>query len=273
MRWLITIAAKRQIPAFMLWRSAAVKYGEIEKRLGTSRYAKIRSLLSQADLAHLAISDRTAKETSETLGLDLTACVYNCQRIPEKYLEPVVPQDPPLVLNVGNVNAKKAPDFFMGVAEIVCHSFADVKFLWVGGKPPIEIESRIAELGLEDRIAFEDFSDNPFEHMQRASVFFLSSRQEAFGLVQAEAMGCSRTVLCFEGTGAAEVGGESGITVPYGDLESAASEILKIIRRPSHERLNLDARARYEKMFSPAAYAARFSQIIRKRVTSGKHKL
>jgi glycosyltransferase involved in cell wall biosynthesis len=78
-------------------------------------------------------------------------------------------------------------------------------------------------------------------------------------------MACSRTIICFSGTGAAEVAGESGYTVKLGDINAAANVVLAVINKPTNELVNHLARERYERLFSPEAYARRVSKIIREK--------
>lgn len=260
---LLRKAFDRGLVVFVLWRNARMKFDEIERFLGASRYRQAKSLLADPRIHHLAISEQTGIEVGEELGIARPVCVHNCQSVDARYLVPSVPEDPPIVLNVGSLVARKGPDVFVEVARLVCGQHSTVRFVWVGGRPPAAVMRSVAAWGLQDRVEFVEFTQAPLEYMKRSSVFFLTSLQEAFGLVLAEAMTCSRTVLCFAGTGAAEVAGETGCVIPPGDLEAAAREILTIVGRPASERVNLAARERYLDMYSPAVYARRFSTVLR----------
>jgi glycosyltransferase involved in cell wall biosynthesis len=260
---LLRKAFDRGLVVFVLWRNARMKFDEIEKFLGSSRYQKAKSLLADSRISHLAISEQTGIEVGEELGIARPVCVHNCQKVDPRYLVPSVPDDPPMVLNVGSLVARKGPDIFVEVARFVCERHPTVRFVWVGGRPPAPVLQSVADSGLQGRVEFIEFTPTPLEYMKRSSVFFLTSLQEAFGLVLAEAMACSRTVFCFSGTGAAEVAGETGCVIPPGDLEAAAREILNIVGLPASERVNPAARERYLDMYSPAVYARRFSTVVR----------
>ena len=262
----LAILKRRNVPVFVLWRNAASKFDEIRRSHGEARFLTAAALMRDPALAHLAISDETARNVRDALGCNLPQNILNCRSMPERYLEPVEPEEPPIVLNVASGIPRKGPDIFTDIAIATCRAQPQVRFCWLGSEAPAAEAEKIEAAGLEDRIVFKPFDPDPFAYMQRASLFLLTSREEGFGLVLAEAMACSRTVLSFAGTGAAEVAGETGLVLPNGDVEATCEAILDILAKPVGERVNHAARERYLALYSPAAYAARLAQVIRARM-------
>ena len=187
--------------------------------------------------------------------------------LPERYESPSRPDDdPPLVVNVATLQRRKGPDLFIDVASRVCAEHPTVRFLWVGKVLDHafhrELEEEIEARGLSSRVEFVGHVDPPFEWMRRASVMLFTSRSEAFGNSVAEAMACFRTVICFAGTGAEFAVGDTGEVIPGFDVDKAAGRVSTILKRSPSDRINHDARRRYEMYFSPDAYADRLSAVL-----------
>lgn len=126
----------------------------------------------------------------------------------------------------------------------------DVRLL-LGGEGPLtpSLKQLAAHLGLSDRVCFLGRipeSELP-AHYQACDVFCLPSvtRAEAFGIVQLEAMAAGRPVVSTRlGNGVDLVNrdGDTGLTVPPGDIESLA-HALKILLTRDALRHELGARA------------------------------
>lgn len=259
----LTIARKRNIPTFLLWRNAAEKFGSIEKKVGRAMLARSFARVTAKRVKHLAISNQTAREVERIVGCDPITNIHNCRRMPAEYLNIVEPKLPPVVLNMAGVSYRKAPDRFVSVAISVCARNPDVLFRWVGGAAPAELQQAIDDAGLSHRIAFIPHVDDPFSHMRDAYCLFLTSREEAFGLVLAEAMACARTVVSFAGTGAAEVPGDTGRVFGWDEEEAIVGYLDGMARKPPAEMVNLEARQRYDALYSPRAYAGHLASVIK----------
>ena len=81
-----------------------------------------------------------------------------------------------------------------------------------------------ASLGIADRVVFEqDLTDEELaDRYRRCAVFVLPSGQEGFGIVFLEAMRFSKPCIGGDAGGTPDVieDGETGLLVPYGDLEA-----------------------------------------------------
>ena len=264
LRILIKILNYRRIPSFLLWRNAAEKFAKIEAKAGNGKYKQMVKLLSENQhLQHLTISPQTSQDVTQALGLSKAVCIGNCQKMPAEYNISKLPESPPIVLNVASVMDRKGPDLFIKIAAAVCQHDKKVKFIWIGGAArPQEIDL-IERYGLRERVEFRAFMPSPYDWMVKSSVFLFPSRAEGFGLAAAEAMACYRTVCCFEGTGAQHAVGDTGVIIPAFDVEAAAAEIRRLLHMPREKMINYRARERYDNMFSPAAYAAGLSTVIR----------
>lgn len=131
----------------------------------------------------------------------------------------------------------------------------------IGGEGPLreELEGIIASESLEGRVKLEGrLSDEAArEHFNSCAVFVLPSimKTEAFGIVQLEAMSCSRPVVAttIEGSGTHWVNkhGVSGLNVPPEDASALAAAIQDICEdRGRHAAFCSGARRRYEELFT-----------------------
>ncbi len=100
----------------------------------------------------------------------------------------------------GHGSPRKGSDIFLATAEAA----PQCDFLWVGGWAPEDAP---------ENTAYKDFVvknlpnlyvaggvDNPFAHIDRMDLFFLSSREDPNPLVLAEAMVLGKPLLCFSKT-------------------------------------------------------------------------
>jgi glycosyltransferase involved in cell wall biosynthesis len=112
-------------------------------------------------------------------------------------------------------------------------------FLILGGDGPlrIQLEQRVASMGLSDRVFFSGriLEDDLAAYFHACDVFCLPSVEpsEAFGLVQLEAMACGKPVICTQlnnGVNVVNVHGQTGFAVPVRDrmaLGNCLTQLLK----------------------------------------------
>lgn len=141
---------------------------------------------------------------------------------------------------------------------------ADRRLLLLGeGEQTDELRELAAELGVESRVEFPGYVENPFNYIANADVFVLASEYEGFGMVLVEAMACGCPVVSTEcPSGPSEIleDGRYGPLVPVGDADRMAAAIEATLASPPDER-TLRSRAtdfsveaiteRYESVFFP----------------------
>lgn len=113
---------------------------------------------------------------------------------------------------------------------IVCKKNPDATMHFYGRGPDEQaMRSRIKELGLENRIIFEGFTDSILDELQRSHIILIPSLGEAFGLVFLDAFVAGIPVVAFDLSAGNEIvrHGYSGLlATPY----SAASYADCILR-------------------------------------------
>jgi lipopolysaccharide/colanic/teichoic acid biosynthesis glycosyltransferase/glycosyltransferase involved in cell wall biosynthesis len=173
----------------------------------------------------------------------------------------------PTLLFVGRLVPYKGVDVLLRALTGVPASL-----VLVGDGPLREsLEALARDLGVQDRVRFLGrVSDaERLEWYRRADVFVLPSvtRQEAFGMVQIEAMLCGRPVVSTDlSTGVPWVNrdGESGLVVPPGDPDALAAALLRLCRDPAlRARLGQGALTRAREQFGAERMCRSFDELCR----------
>lgn len=133
-------------------------------------------------------------------------------------------------------------------------------FLWIAGDGPLlsDLTALTARLGIGDHVSFLGFRSDAPQLFSAADTFVLSSTEEGFGLVVAEAMAARCFVVATDCGGTAEVLGETGLLIPPGDSDALSEAMLRSMNMNAEVRERcLDwAEARVKALFSLEKSAA-----------------
>ncbi|EEX18503.1 glycosyltransferase family 4 protein [Prevotella veroralis] len=151
----------------------------------------------------------------------------------------IVPKNKSLVMDktviaVGRLDRQKGFDLLINAWEIVFASFPDWKLHIYGeGILREQLQSLIDRKGLSSSLVLCGATNNIISKYCESSIFILSSRTEAFGLVLTEAEACGLPIVAFDcPSGPRELmeDGENGFLVrPVGNIEQLANRIIKLI--------------------------------------------
>jgi phosphatidylinositol alpha-1,6-mannosyltransferase len=123
--------------------------------------------------------------------------------------------------------------------------------LWIagGGDDAPRLEARAHALGVAGHVRMLGrVSDATLADLyRRASVYAMPSRQEGFGIAYAEAMWFGLPCLGSNADAAGQVivDGETGVLVPYGNVEEIARRLIELLSRPEQARRMGEAARRH----------------------------
>lgn len=171
-----------------------------------------------------------------------------------------------LIIAVGRLaKIKDYPTLLRAFKKVVTKN--NVKLLILGkGPEENKLKNMCKEMGIENKVIFLGFKDNPYKYMSIADVFVLSSKSEGFAHVVVEAMAIGIPVISSNcNSGPPEIIGNNryGILFPVGDHDQLAKELDELLNDQSkannyvkkgYQRANFfDAHAivqEYENLFS-----------------------
>jgi glycosyltransferase involved in cell wall biosynthesis/GT2 family glycosyltransferase len=112
-----------------------------------------------------------------------------------------------------------------------------VELILAGGGDAVyaqQLKQLAKALGLEDRVRFAGFLDDPYPTMAECSVILVCSRREAFGRTGAEAMLMAKPLVYSASGGVAEYveNGVTGLSYPPGDVKALADRISSLWHDP-----------------------------------------
>ncbi|MFJ9706617.1 stealth conserved region 3 domain-containing protein [Streptomyces sp. NPDC101234] len=170
------------------------------------------------------------------------------------------------VVIAGRLVAEKQIDHAVTAWATVARHRPDWQ-LRIFGDGPLSgaLRRQIDMLGLHDCIQLNGNSKHLAEEWAKASIATLTSRNEAFGLVLAEAHAAGVPVVSYDspnGPREVVIDGHTGILVPPGDTDALASALLHLIEDVElRQRMGTAALASVNR-FSPAVVTAHWERIF-----------
>lgn len=199
----------------------------------------------------LCISENLGRYLQQELSKDSSdrATIYNAvdlEFVREKAKEPIeYSTERGFMVAVGRLDRQKAFDVLLE-AYSKSRSSEKLDLVILGKGPDLEkLQALAKRLGVQNRVHFQGWTDNPWAWISKSKLFVLSSRWEGFGNVVVEAMACSTPVVvtdCDFGPKEIVIHEDSGLVVPVDDIETMAKAIDRVL---GDERL-------YEKFSSNA---------------------
>jgi glycogen(starch) synthase len=153
-------------------------------------------------------------------------------------------QTRPVIVQVGRLEAIKAPDVLVRAAAMLGSSVPELEVVFIGrtngqidGRPAGELVERLsAELGVRCRFVGHAEWSAMREFYEQARVIALASRFDNFPNVGLEAMSCRRPVVCSSSTGLAELSDDAGdgiAVVPAADPSALAAALEPYLLDPA----------------------------------------
>lgn len=263
---LLRMFYKSKISVFIYWHVTDWVFERLQKTK-PSMVAKIAHIVQSDSVVNFTVSEVCSESLKKVYPKSNPIKIYNCTKVPRPFDEVLTPSQPPVVVNVASIQERKGTDLFVGTAINVCQRHPSVRFVWLGdGKRFGTWESDVKESGFQNRIVFPGYVDEPYSMIQRASVLFLSSRDDPFPKSVLEAMCLGRTIVAFNVGGAPEALAGEGILVEPFDTDAAAQAILDCLDQDPQKLVNQKVRDTYYGLYTPEKFAERMGNRIREQI-------
>ena len=158
----------------------------------------------------------------------------------------------PLLLSIGRLVGYKGYRYLVRAMKYI-----DAHLLLIGEGPErSKLEAEARNIGVSDRVHLLGRVEQTAPYYQACDIFVLPSigRNEAFGIVQLEAMACGKPVVNTQlrsGVPFVSVNGFTGVTVPPADSQALARAINVLLDDPIRRKAyGAAAQARVEREFS-----------------------
>jgi glycosyltransferase involved in cell wall biosynthesis len=155
------------------------------------------------------------------------------ERIRRQAAEPLAAEPKrPFIVSVGRLQYQKGHDILL--RAFAGSAFRDSHDVVLVGRGSAEgrLRALAAELGLEARVRFESFADNPWNWVACADLFVLPSRWEGFPNALGEALACDTAVLaadCRFGPGELIEHEANGWLVPPEDIQALTGALDRLL--------------------------------------------
>jgi glycosyltransferase involved in cell wall biosynthesis len=173
--------------------------------------------------------------------------------------------DTPVLLNVSRMVDGKGQAVLVDVmARLVASGLPGVLVLVGDGDRRLEVEARVAQNGLRERVHFLGNRLDVPDVLAMGNVFVFASETEGFGLAVLEAMAARLPVVAFRLPALEEFStdGETADLVELGDVERYVDRVAAALTNPERaRRLGDNGHAVVRDRFSPAAVARSFEPV------------
>ncbi len=152
----------------------------------------------------------------------------------ERY-RPATNEPGPLVLSLGRIERYKRIDLLIDAMPRIREAVPNARLLIVGrGDAVAGLRERAAQLGLGDAVEFRGFVDEAEKVAlyQAARVFVNPSEKEGWGLTVLEANACGTPAVASDVPGLRDAvrHEQSGLLVPFGDVQATGNAVVRILR-------------------------------------------
>lgn len=139
-----------------------------------------------------------------------------------------------MIITAGRLTEAKNQKLLIDAFADIADAYPEYKLVIYGeGNLRSELESRVEEYGLENRITLPGNTDKLHHYMKHSEIFVLSSNYEGMPNVLMEAMSCGMACISTDcpcgGPRFLIEDGKNGLLVPVGDEESLSGALEKLL--------------------------------------------
>jgi glycosyltransferase involved in cell wall biosynthesis len=153
------------------------------------------------------------------------------------------------VVSVGSLHRQKGYDDMIRAISIVNKTLPCSLEILGEGEELNHLKALVEDFGLQGKIKFHGFQENPFKFIKNSDVFAMASLFEGMSCVLLEAMAVGVPIVYTDVSGVRDVAqdGKEILIVPPGNSEAMAEKIIFLARNPeSREELARNAQVKVQ---------------------------
>jgi glycosyltransferase involved in cell wall biosynthesis len=211
----------------------------------------------KSDLASLGIKEQNLIVVNNPIDLEY---VQIQSKIPPTHPW-IVNKTEPLLLGIGRLTEAKGFDILLRAFAVTQKSLPTKLIILGDGPLRSHLLNLSAQLGIEEKVDFPGFVDNPYVYIKNSDVLVLSSRWEGFVNVILESLALGTQVVatdCWSSPREILLDGILGCLVPINDPKSLAESIINTLNNPK----NPDTLKNRALDFSPDRILDRYLDIL-----------
>jgi glycosyltransferase involved in cell wall biosynthesis len=183
----------------------------------------------------------------------------------EDVYEKVFCENIPIILSVGRLSNEKGFDYLLKAFSMLNQNF-DARLVILGeGKEGINLKRLSSNLGIDRKVFFLGYKENPYKYMKRATIFVLPSLYEGFGIVIVEAMACGIPVIATQSYAGIEdiiEHEKTGLLIPVADEKALSESMFRLLNDEELRRsLSMEAKKKVEN-FSIDKITKRYKKVL-----------
>jgi glycosyltransferase involved in cell wall biosynthesis len=242
---------------------AVVAVYQLPRPALSGRQRLTKRLTRRAVDRHVGVGERTSREVEQLLNLDPGSVQTIHNGVPDVRIERPMPRPAPgpIIGTIGRMEQQKGFD-------VLLRSLVDVpdcSLVVVGeGSERQALQTLACDLGVDRRVVWAGWNDDPRAWLPAFDVWVLPSRFEGFPLALLEALLAESAVAATDVGSVAEVvrDGETGLLVPPEDPAALAAAIRRLLRdEPLRSRLGAGGRRLVLERFTADHMARSFSAL------------
>ncbi len=267
-QWIVCTGTNRLMVALLAALVPGIKLAVWEHFPVSTSVTRPRARLARRIASVMASLIVTLTESDKELYAALYAPSGTITRIPNIVLSPgpsgAVRRKE--VLAMGRLSREKGFDLLLEAWFSVADRLPDWSLRIVGdGKMRDQLAGQARSLGIESRITFAHFSEDPFPLYSECGIFVLSSRFECLPFALIEAMTCGAPCISFNcpnGPGELISDGVNGLLAGAENVDALANAIVRLGQDPGLRKRLGDAARSVAKPFSEPRVAARWHEAL-----------
>lgn len=180
-----------------------------------------------------------------------------------KLAEAFVPEYQNYIIHVGSFKEAKRHDILL---KAYAQTDQSMPLLLLGeGKRKSDMKSLAVELGLENKVVFLGFRENPFPYIKHAQFKILTSDWEGFALVIAESLALGTPVISTDcPSGPSELLPQNNL-MPMRDIDAIANKLSQAMKNPQQFQ------AAFDDALLPVKVAKKYINFIEKSPSPNSH--